>query len=306
MSTRDIQAQLQELYGIEVSPAMISNVTNAVMEEIKGWQSRPLEAVYPILYLDAIWVKVRDGGHVKNKAVYLALAVRMDGQKELLGMWIAQREGAKFWLQVLTELKNRGVQDILIACVDGLQGFPDAIEVVFPKTTVQLCIVHLVRNSLNFVSWKDRKAVAADLRRIYSAATVEAAEQALLAFGEKWDAHYPMISRSWTDHWDRIIPFFAFPADIRRVIYTTNAIESMNRSLRKVLKTRGALPNDDAVIKLLYLAIQKISAKWTMPVYHWRAALNRFAILFDGRVPLATPRGEHLHNLARRPFTQNT
>lgn len=212
---------------------------------------------------------MRDQGQVKNKAVYLALAVRLDGHKELLGMWIAQSEGTKFWLQVLTELKNRGVQDILIACVDGLKGFPEAIEVVFPKTTVQLCIVHLVRHSLNFVSWKDRKAVAADLRRVYSALTREAAEHELLSLADTWDRQYPMISRAWTEHWERIVPFFAFPHEIRRMVYTTNAIESMNRSLRKVFKTRGALPCDEAVLKLLYLAIQKIALKWTMPVYHF-------------------------------------
>ncbi len=286
LSTRDIQAQLQALYGVELSPSLISNVTNAVLDEVKSWQARPLEAVYPILYLDAIWLKVRDNGHVHNKAVYLALAVTLDGDKELLGMWIAQNEGAKFWLQVLSELKNRGVQDIFIACVDGLKGFPEAIETLYPQTQVQLCIVHRVRHSLRFVTWKDRKAVAADLKRIYRAASRDAAEEELLRFGEKWDATYPMISRSWTENWEHLTPFFAYPPEIRKVIYTTNAIESVNRSLRKIFKTRGALPSDEAVFKLMYLALRNISKKWTRPLAHWKAALNRFAIDFEGRVPL--------------------
>lgn len=285
MSTRDIQAQLHELYGVEVSPTLISNVTAAVLEEVTAWQNRPLEAVYPILYLDALRVKVRDNGQVINKAVYLALAVTLEGDKQLLGMWLAANEGAKFWLQVLTELHNRGVQDIFIACVDGLKGFPEAIEAVFPQTQVQLCIVHLLRHSLRFVNWKERKAVAADLKRIYQAPTREAAAQELRAFAAKWDATYPMISRLWSAHWEQITPFFAYPTEIRRVIYTTNAIESLNRSLRKVFKTRGALPSDEAVFKLLYLALQPIMSKWTRPIANWQAALNRFAILFEDRLP---------------------
>ncbi|MBA3530296.1 MAG: IS256 family transposase [Pyrinomonadaceae bacterium] len=286
MSTRDIQAQLQELYGVELSASLISNVTAVVLDEVKAWQSRPLEAVYPIVYLDALVVKVRDNGHVRNKSVYLVLGVTMEGQKELLGMWIAQTEGAKFWLQVVTELKNRGVQDIFIACVDGLKGFPEAIEAVFPRTQVQLCLVHMVRASLKFVSWKERKAVVADLKKIYRAPTREAAETALLEFAERWDKQYPTISRSWSANWERITPFFAYPEEIRRVIYTTNAIEAVNRSLRKVLKTRGALPSDESLFKLLYLALRNITRKWTMPVPHWRAALNQFAIIFEDRLPL--------------------
>ncbi len=286
LSTRDIQGHLREIYGVEVSPTLISNVTATVVEEVQAWQNRPLATVYPIVYLDALIVKIRANGQVSNHAVYLALGVNLEGEKELLGMWVAQTEGAKFWLAVLTELKNRGVQDIFIACVDGLKGFPDAIQAVFPRTQVQLCIVHLVRNSLRFVPWKDLKGVAADLKTIYRAPTREAAEQALLEFADKWDARFPMISRSWTDNWEHITPFFAYPTEIRRVIYTTNAIEAVNRSLRKVLKTRGALPSEEALFKLLYLALQKITLKWTRPLPHWKAALNRFAIEFEGRVPL--------------------
>lgn len=284
MSTRDIQAQIEELYGVELSPTLVSTITDGVLEEIKAWQTRPLEAVYPIVYLDALVVKVRDNGHVRNKAVYLVLGVTLEGHKEVLGLWMAQTEGAKFWLQVLTELKNRGVADIFMACVDGLKGFPEAIEAIFPRTEVQLCIVHMVRNSLRFVSWKERKAVAADLKAIYQAATRAAGEQALLEFADKWDDKYPTISRSWTEQWERLAPFFAYPADIRRVIYTTNTIEAVNRSLRKVLKTRGALPSDEALTKLLFLALGNISKKWTMPIHHWRAALNQFAILFEDRL----------------------
>jgi putative transposase len=239
MTAREIQAHLEEIYGVEVSPTLISSVTDAVLDEVKAWQSRPLDAVYPIVYLDAIMVKVRDGGHVSNRAVYLAIGVTMAGIKEVLGLWIAQTEGAKFWLQVVTELKNRGVCDIFIACVDGLKGFPEAIEAVFPKTEIQLCIVHLVRHSLNFVSWKQRKEVAGDLKTIYQSATVEQAGAALDRFADKWDDSHPGISKSWRRNWERVIPFFAYPADIRKVIYTTNTIESLNMSLRKVTKTGG-------------------------------------------------------------------
>jgi putative transposase len=286
MSTREIQGHLEELYGTEVSPTLISNVTDAVLETVTEWQNRPLRAIYPIIYLDALFVKVRDEGRVIKKAVYLALGINLDGEKELLGMWIARSEGAKFWLGVLTELKNRGVQDLFICCVDGLSGFEEAIEAVYPQTIVQLCIVHMVRNSLRFVQWKHRKAVAQDLKEIYRAATVEEAELELVRFAERWDGLYPTISRSWQRHWDRITPFLAYPPEIRKVIYTTNAIESVNRSLRKVLKTRGALPSDEALLKLLYLATEKLTKRWTMPIRDWKAALNRFAIEFEGRVPL--------------------
>jgi len=285
MTTRDIQGHLEEIYGVEVSPTLISNVTDAVAEEVQSWQGRPLEAVYPILYLDALHVKIREAGHVQNRAIYVALGVKLDGEKEVLGLWAGQAEGAKFWLQVATELKNRGVQDIFIACVDGLKGLPQAIETVFPKAQVQLCIVHLVRNCLNYVSWKERKAVAADLKPIYRAATSEDAWLQLEVFAEKWDGRYPSISQIWRRNWDQVTPFFAYPAEIRKVIYTTNAVESLNMSLRKVIKTRGSFPNEDAALKLLYLALERVEKKWTRPVLDWKAALNRFAILYEDRIP---------------------
>lgn len=285
MTTRDIQGHLKELYGVEVSPTLVSQVTDAITEEITLWQNRPLEEVYPIIYLDAVRVKVRHNGSVINKAVYLAIGVTLDGQKDVLGMWVAETEGAKFWLQVVTELKNRGVKDIFIACVDGLKGFPEAIEAVFPNTQVQLCLVHMVRHSLRYVSWKQRKAVAADLKSIYSAPTVEQAEANLTAFAAKWDASHPTISKSWRNNWERIIPFFGYPPDIRKAIYTTNAIESLNMSLRKVTKNRGSFPNDEAMIKLLFLALRNISKKWTMPIHDWKSALNQFTIIFETRMP---------------------
>jgi len=285
MTVREIQGHLEEMYGTEVSPTLISSVTDAVIEEVKAWQSRPLDALYPIVYMDCIHVKIRDAGTVRAKAVYLALGINMAGEKELLGIWIAQTEGAKFWLQVVTELKNRGVQDIFIACVDGLKGFPEAIEAVYPKTAVQLCIVHLVRYSLNYVSWKLRKEIAADLRAIYVAATVEEAEQRLDEFEAKWGKDYPPIAQSWRRNWVRITPFFDYPPEIRKVIYTTNAIESVNMSLRKITKNRGSFPSDEALLKLFYLALNNISKKWTMPIRDWKAALNRFTIQFEDRMP---------------------
>jgi putative transposase len=285
MTVREIQSHLQEMYGAEVSPTLISSVTDAVMDEVKTWQARPLDALYPIVYMDCIHVKVRDSGAVRVKALYLAIGVNLDGIKEVLGLWMAQTEGAKFWLQVVTELKNRGVADIFIACVDGLKGFPDAIEAVFPKTAVQLCLVHMVRHSLNFVGWKQRKEVAADLRLIYSAATEDEALLRLTEFEAKWDESFAPIGQSWRRNWARLTPFFDYPADIRKVIYTTNAIESVNMSLRKITKTRGSFPTDDAVFKLFYLALNNISQKWTMPIRDWKAALNRFTIQFDERMP---------------------
>jgi len=285
MTVREIQGHLTEMYGTEVSPSLISAVTDAVSEEVKAWQARPLDPLYPILYLDCIHIKVRDTGAVRVKAVYLAIGVNLDGHKEVLGLWIAQTEGAKFWLQVVTELKNRGVQDIFIACVDGLKGFPEAIEAVYPKASVQLCIVHMVRNSLNFVSWKTRKEVAADLRLIYQSATVEEAEQRLSEFEAKWDDRHPPIAQIWRRNWSRIIPFFDYPPEIRKVIYTTNAIESINMSLRKIIKNRSSFPTDEAASKLLYLALNNISRKWTMPIHDWKAALNRFTIQFEDRMP---------------------
>lgn len=286
LSTREIQQHLEEIYQVEVSPALISTVTDEVIDEVKAWQDRGLESFYPILYMDALQFKVRDGGQVRNKAVYLAIAVNMEGLKEVLGMWIAQTEGAKFWLQIVTELKNRGVEDILFACVDGLKGFPEAIETVYPHTEVQLCIVHLVRHSLNFVGWKQRKEVAADLRKIYTAATEAEAETRLAEFAARWDERFPMIAKSWRANWARVVPFFAHPPEIRKVIYTTNAIESLNNSLRKVSKTRSSFPNDEAVMKLLYLALRNIAKRWTMPIQNWKAALNRFAIIYEDRVPI--------------------
>ena len=286
MSVRDVQAQLQDLYGVEVSAGLISKVTDAVEEERKLWQNRGLDRVYPIVYFDAIVVKVRQDGRVINKAIHLALGVNLAGNKELLGMWMTQTESAKFWLSILTELQNRGLKDIFIACCDGRTGFADAIEAVFPKTQVQLCIVHMVRNSLSYVSYKDRKAVAADLRRIYTSHTEAEAEQQLVEFAEKWDKQYPTISRSWMNHWMRVIPFFAFPPEIRRAIYTTNAIESLNMTLRKVIKNHRSFPTDDSALKVVYLAMHNIAKKWTMPISNWKPALNRFAILYEERFPL--------------------
>lgn len=285
MTTRDIQAQLQELYGVEVSATLISNVTEAVMDEVRQWQARPLETVYPIMYLDCLVVKVRENQRVVNKSVYLALGVNLSGYKELLGMWLAQNEGAKFWLAVLTELQNRGVKDVFIACVDGLTGFPEAIEAVYPQTRVQLCMVHLVRSSLRYVASKHMKEVATDLKAIYSASTEAEAELHLELFAEKWDARYPSISKAWRTHWARVIPLFAFPADIRKVIYTTNAIESMNMTLRKVTRNHRIFPSDEAVYKVVYLAVRNLSKKWTMPIHAWKPALNRFAVEFAERFP---------------------
>jgi len=284
MTTREIEGHLKEIYGVEVSPGLISNVTEAVMEEVRAWQSRPVDALYPILYLDALYVKIRENGHVQNRAVYLAMGVRMDGSKEVLGLWTSANEGAKFWLQVLTELKNRGLEDVFIVCVDGLKGFPEAIETVFPKAQVQLCIVHLVRASLNYVSWKRRREVAADLRTIYTAATAEEAGMRLEELAQKWDRTHPTISQIWRRNWERIIPFFAYPAEIRKIIYTTNALESVNMSLRKVIKTRGSFPNEESAIKLLYLALRNVMKKWNS-VQNWKEALNRFQVLWPDRMP---------------------
>ena len=256
MRTREIQGHLKDLYQVEVSPDLISTITDSVLEDVRAWQSRRLDAVYPIVYLDAIHVKQRAGGHVQNQAVYVALALTMAGDKELLGLWVGEAEGAKFWLSVLTELKNHGLHDILIASIDGLQGFPEAIASVYPKTQVQLCIVHLVRGSLRFVSWKERKAVARDLRAIYRAPSLGAAEHALEAFEARWDERFPMISLKWRANWANLIPFFDYPPEIRKVMYTTNAVESLNAQLQKVTKRRGAFPTADSVRKVLYLAIK--------------------------------------------------
>jgi len=286
MSVRDIQGCLLEMYKVDVSEGLISQATEGIMADVKAWQSRPLDELYPIVFLDCIVVKSREDGRVSKRSVYLALGVNMEGQKELLGIWIAKNEGAKFWLSVMTELKNRGVNDIFIACVDGLKGFPEAIEAVFPRTEVQLCIVHMIRNSVKYVNWKDRKILCADLKTIYTAATEEQAEIALEDFAAKWDEKYPTISAMWKSHWQNIIPFFDYPADIRKAIYTTNAIESINRSLRKVIKTKGAFPNDASIIKIFYLALENIAKKWTMPIRAWNSAINQFAIKFPDRMKL--------------------
>ena len=285
MSVREIRGHLKELYGVEISPDLISRVTDAVLEDVKAWQNRGLDAVYPVVIFDALRVKIRDHGVVKNKAVYLALAIRADGKREVLGIWIEQTEGAKFWLKVMNELKNRGLDDILIAVVDGLKGFPEAINAVYPQCLVQTCIVHLVRYSLNFCSFKDKKQVAADLKTVYSAENADAAQDRLEEFEKKWDEKYPSIGQSWRRNWEQVIPFFAFPKDIRRIIYTTNAIESLNAAIRKIIKSRGQFPNDDAAIKLIWLAIQNTGHVAEKTVWGWKTALNQFAIMFEERMP---------------------
>jgi putative transposase len=286
MTTREIQGHLQEMYGVEVSPALISSVTDAVTEEVKAWQSRPLEPIYGIVFLDALYVKMRHEGRVENRAVYVAIGVDLEGRKEVLGLWTSANEGAKFWLAVLTELRNRGLKDVLIVCIDGLKGFPQAIESVFPEARIQLCIVHLVRASLNYVNWKERKLVAADLKAIYRAATEAQAEQELSEFIARWGHKYQAIGKLWQDNWDRVIPFFDFPPEVRRVIYTTNAVESLHMSLRKIIKTRGSFPSEEAAMKLLYLALRNASAKWES-VQHWKEALNHFEMLWGDRIKAA-------------------
>jgi transposase-like protein len=286
MSTREIAATIEDLYGAEVSPSLISKVTEAVVDEVIAWQARPLDSVYPIVYLDGLSIKVRHNKQVINKTIYLALGLNVAGEKELLGLWIADTEGAKFWLQVLTELRNRGVSDILVACVDGLTGFPDAIESVFPKAKIQLCIVHMMRNSLNFVAWKDRKKVAADLKRIYQSTTVDDAEAELEAFCEKWDAKFPSIGLMWRRHWPNLIAIFDYPPEIRKVIYTTNAIESLNSVIRKSVRKRKLFPSDMAALKVVYLSAMEASKRWKRPVRDWKNALNQFAIQYDGELNL--------------------
>lgn len=285
MTVREIQGHLQELYGVEVSPDLISTVTDAVLDEVKEWQNRPLDPLYPVVIFDALRVKIRDEGTVRNKAVYLALGITRSGTKEVLGIWVEQTEGAKFWLKVMTELKNRGVADILICLIDGLKGFPEAIAAAFPQTTVQTCIVHLLRHSLDYATWKDRKAIAADLKDVYRAPTAEAAQQALEAFAAgPWGKKYPAIAASWRRNWERVIPFFAFPMQVRKVLYTTNAIESLHMQLRKIVKNRGHFPSDEAALKLLYLALTKIEQKWRSGAsVEWKAALAQFAVLFEDR-----------------------
>lgn len=280
MSTRDITETFEELYGVEISAGLVSKITNNVMERVVEWQNRPLDSVYPIVYLDCIVIKIRHEKRIINKSIYLALGINMDGQKELLGLWISETEGAKFWLSVLTELQNRGVEQILIACVDGLSGFPDAINTAYPDAKIQLCIVHMVRNSMKYVVWKDYKAVAAGLKRIYQSPTEESARLELENFGQIWDEKYPQISQSWSNHWPNLITFFDYPKDIRKAIYTTNAIESLNSVIRKSVKTRKLFPNDEAATKVIFLAIESASKKWTMPIHNWKLAMNRFIIEF--------------------------
>jgi putative transposase len=284
MTTREIVTTFKEMYGADVSPTLISKVTDAVIEQVVEWQSRPLDAVYPIVYLDCIVVKIRQDKKVINKAVYLALGVNMEGHKELLGLWLSENEGAKFWLNVLTELQNRGVKDILIACVDGLKGFPDAINTAFPETQIQLCIVHMVRNSVKYVPWKDYKPVTADLKRIYQSATEDEALLALDQFSDRWDDKYPQISKSWRAHWHNLNTLFSYPEDIRKAIYTTNAIESLNSVIRKAVKKRKLFPTDDSALGVIYLAIREASKKWSMPIRNWKLALNRFMIEFEDRL----------------------
>ena len=284
MTVREIRGHLDELYGIDVSPDLISTVTDAVLEAVAEWQGRPLDACYPLVFFDAIRVKIRDEGFVRNKAVYIALGILPDGTKEILGIWIEQTEGAKFWLRVMNELKNRGVGDILIAVVDGLKGFPEAINAVFPETIVQTCIVHLLRNSMSFASWKDRKPIAQALRSVYRAETAEAGLAALDAFeAGHWGKRHPAIALSWRRHWDQVIPFFAFPEGVRRIIYTTNAIEALNSKLRRAVRTRGHFPGDDAAMKLLYLVLNKAAEEWKRPPREWSEAKTQFAVIFGDR-----------------------
>lgn len=285
MSTRDIQRHLQQVYGVEVSPETISNITDSVMADVREWQNRPLEKSYPILFLDALRINSRQDGKNINKALYVALAINWEGRKDVLGLWLADTEGAKFWMSVLTDIKNRGVEDILIACMDGLTGFPEAVKAVFPDTHIQHCIVHMIRNSTKFVSYKDLKAVCRDLKEIYSAINAESGHEALEEFGKKWNDKYPMIQASWERNWNDLTEFFNYPKDIRRAIYTTNPIESLNFSLRKVTRNKSSFPDDDSIYKVMYLAIKNASTRWTMSIKDWGLAVNQFAILFDGRVP---------------------
>ena len=284
LSVREVGGHLEEIYGIDVSPDLISAVTDAVLDEVAEWQNRPLDAVYPLIFFDAIRVKIRDEGFVRNKAVYIALGILPNGNKEILGLWIEQTEGAKFWLRVMNELKNRGIGDILIAVVDGLKGFPEAITAVFPQTVIQTCIVHLIRHSLEFVSWKDRKPVVPALRAIYRARDAEAGRQALDDFDAgPWGRRYPAIAQSWRRNWQHVVPFFAFPESVRRIIYTTNAIEALNSKLRRAVRTRGHFPNDDAAMKLLYLVLNQASENWKRPPREWLEAKTQFAVIFGER-----------------------
>jgi len=282
MSTRDIQGHLEEMYQVEVSPSLISEVTDGVMEQARAWQNRPLEPFYGVVFLDALFVKMRHEGRVENRAVYVAIGINLEGRKDVLGLWTSATEGAKFWLNVLTELRNRGVKDIYLVCVDGLKGFPQAIESIYPKAQIQLCIVHMIRASLNYVTWQDRKKVVADLKPVYKAVTADEAERQLSEFETKWPK-YPAIARLWRENWERVIPFFAFPEEVRKVVYTTNAVESLHMSLRRIIKTRGSFPTEEAAFKLLYLALTKVVAKWET-VQHWKQMLNYLDTVCGDRI----------------------
>lgn len=286
MTTRDIQGHLKDIYGVDVSPDLISNVTDDVLKDVKEWQNRLLDKMYPVIYFDALVVNGRTEGKAVKKSVYIALGLDMQGQKDVLGLWIGEAEGAKFWMGILTELQNRGIEDILIACIDGLKGLPEAINAVYPETRIQLCIVHMIRNSIRFVSYKERKSLCADLKQIYSASSEKQGLDALGDFAQKWDSKYPMISKSWKNNWANLSEFYAYPPNIRKIIYTTNAIESLNFSLRKVTKNRSAFPNDDAILKIMYLALTNASKRWTMPIRDWGAALNQFAVYFGERISM--------------------
>ena len=286
MSNRDIMSHLKDIYAVDVSPDLISTVTDSVVEELKEWQMRPLQSIYPIVYLDALVLKMRDQGHIINKHIYAAIGIDLEGIKDVLGLWIEKNEGSKFWLKVLTELKQRGIDDIFITCVDGLKGFPDAIESVFEKSQVQLCIVHMIRNSLKYVPWNQKKEVAQDLKLIYGSATDEQALVQLEKFEKRWENKFPMIAKSWKNNWERVIPFFSFPNEIRKIIYTTNAIESLNYTLRKSIKTKGSFPNEEAAIKMLYLSLRQTMKKWNMPLRNWGMAMNQFSIMFEDRLGL--------------------
>ena len=286
MSTREIQDHMSELYGSSITPSLVARITNVVIDDVRAGRNRALEAIWPIVYLDAIVLPIRDGGIVKRKSMYLAIGVNREGIKEVLGMWIEQSEGASFWREILTQLKARGIEDILIACVDGLKGFPAALEAVFPRTTVQTCIVHMIRNSASYATWSDRKKVCRDLRPVYTAPTVEAAQLALKVFEENWGAKYPMIVRSWQANWERVIPFLAFEPDLRKVLYTTNAIESFNARVRKLVRVRGHFVSDEAALKLVYLAVQNAQKRWTRPLQFWKSAKQQLMLHFDGRLPV--------------------
>jgi len=286
LSTKAIQENIKDIYNVDISPELVSRVTDEVKGLVEEWRNRPLDPFYPVIFFDALRVNIRDEGHVRKKAVYIALAIRLDGQKEVLGMWIEQNEGAKFWMGIMNELKTRGLQDTLIAAVDGLTGFPEAINAVFPDAEVQLCMVHMVRNSVKYVSFKDRKEITCGLKEIYLAPSADAAAAALDRFAEKWDKKYPAISKSWRNRWSEVIPFMKFSPEIRKAIYTTNAIESLNYNLQRNLKTRQSFPNDEAAMKLIFMILRRISKKWTMPIRNWGEALNQFAIIYGDRVPL--------------------